>query len=587
MTLTLPRLARLGLLPLGVAFALGAEWVRLIGHWPLVLVLADLAPGLAFLVAGQIAWARRPGNRIGPLLMLTGFAWYVGTYQASSHATISGLAYAFQGYYDALLAWLVVAYPSGRLRWRSSRLVVAAFLVTLATRTVIRLALYHPVAAYGDLSDPAVALRYVADVTLRNDVDILFRVAIACIALGVLILVVARFRSEGPAGRQIAGPILLGGLAVAAGIVAEFWSGFVPTATGPDRFALANVGEYLTVVTATVVPVGFVVGLIRDRLSRGSVADLVVQLSEAPEAPRLRDILSRALGDPSLEVAYAVSGTSTFLDAAGRPIHLPPADSLDRAVTRLERDGQPIAALIHDPAISERQELVTSVAAAARLALENERLQAAVRAQLEDVRASRARIVEAGDAERRRVERDLHDGAQQRLVTLALALQVARARVTTADPSLLATLERASAELDAALAELRELARGLHPSILVEEGLAAAIESLAERTPVPVELDVVEERLPAQVEATAYFVVAEALANIVKYANATQVRITVDRRDGVLTVEAVDDGMGGADPAKGSGLRGLDDRVAAAGGRFSVTSPPLGGTTIRVEIPCG
>ena len=275
------------------------------------------------------------------------------------------------------------------------------------------------------------------------------------------------------------------------------------------------------------------------------------------------------------------------MDAAGRPIELPPTDSLDRAVTRLERDGQPIAALIHDPAISERQELVTSVAAAARLALENERLQAAVRAQLEDVRASRARIVEAGDAERRRVERDLHDGAQQRLVTLALALQMARTRATTADPSLLATLERASAELDAALGELRELARGLHPSILVEEGLAAAIESLAERTPVPVELEVVEERLPAPVEATAYFVVAEALANIVKYADATQVRITVERRDGVLTVEAADDGMGGADPAKGSGLRGLDDRVAAAGGRFSVTSPPRGGTTIRAEIPCG
>jgi signal transduction histidine kinase len=570
-----------------VAFALGAEWLRVVGHWSPLLVLADLLPGLAFLAAGQLAWARRPGNRIGPLLVLTGFAWYIGSYRAAPDPTISGLAYAFQGYYDGLIAWLVLAYPSGRLRWRSSRLVVAAFLLTLVARTVIRSALYHPVASYGDLSDPAVALRYVADVSLRNDVDFVFRVAIVCIAFGVLILVVARFRSASPAGRQIAGPILLGGLAVALGIIAEFWSGFVPTATGPDRFALADVGDYLTAVTATVVPLAFLVGLVRGRLSRGSVADLVVQLGEAPQAPRLRDILSRALGDPTLEVAYAVSGTSTFVDAAGHPIELPPTDSHDRAVTRMERDGQPIAALIHDPAIVERQELVTSVAAAAGLALENERLQAAVRMQLEDVRASRARIVEAGDAERRRVERDLHDGAQQQLVTLALALQVARTRAATADPSLVAMLDRASAQLEAALAELRELARGLHPSILVEEGLAAAIESLAERTPLPVELHLVEERFPAQVEATAYFVVAEALANVVKYASATQVRITVDRRNGVLAVEAADDGRGGADPAKGSGLRGLDDRVAAVGGRFSVTSPPLGGTTIRVEIPCG
>ncbi|MEA2535868.1 MAG: hypothetical protein QOF11_102 [Chloroflexota bacterium] len=587
MKVHVPRLARLGLLPLGVAFALGAEWVRLDGNWPWIWVLADLLPGLAFLAAGQIAWARRPDNRIGPLLVLTGFAWYVGTYQASADETVGRLAYAFQGYYDGLLAWLVLAYPSGRLRWRSSRLVVGAFLGALVARTTFRLALYHPLASYGDLSDPATALRYVADTSLRNDVDSFFRLAIATIAVVVLVLVLVRFRSETAAGRRITGPILIGGLAVAAGIVAEFGSGLLVGATSADRLAWRYLGEFVTVVTATLVPVGFLVGLIRGRLARGSVAELVVQLGEAPEAPRLREILSRALGDPSLEVAYVVAGTSTYVDAAGRPMLLPATDSLDRAVTRLESDGQPLAALIHDPAIGERPELVTSVAAAARLALENERLQAAVRAQLEDVRASRARIVEAGDAERRRVERDLHDGAQQRLVTLALALQMARAKATTADSSLLGALERASAELDAALGELRELARGLHPAILVEEGLAAAIESLAERTPVPVQLQIAEDRLPAPVEATAYFVVAEALANVVKYARATQVRITVDHRDGVLTVEATDDGMGGADAAKGSGLRGLDDRVAAAGGRFSVTSPPGGGTTLRAEIPCG
>ena len=187
-------------------------------------------------------------------------------------------------------------------------------------------------------------------------------------------------------------------------------------------------------------------------------------------------------------------------------------------MTKLERDGDTVALLIHDPALMEQPELLGSVSAATRLALDNERLQAEVRAQLEDVRASRARIVAAGDAERRRVERDLHDGAQQRLVTLALALQLAQSQAGRSDPALPATLDRATTELELALGELRELARGLHPTVLVEDGLAAAVESLADRSPVPVSVSAPDTRFAPELEATAYFVVAEALTNVAKYA---------------------------------------------------------------------
>jgi signal transduction histidine kinase len=224
---------------------------------------------------------------------------------------------------------------------------------------------------------------------------------------------------------------------------------------------------------------------------------------------------------------------------------------------------------------------------ARRLADANARLQGQIEAQLEEVRASRARIVEAGDAERQRLERDLHDGAQQRLVALTLALRLAHTRLGDhADPSVKMSLEQASGEARAALAELRELARGIHPQILTEAGLHAAIESLAARVPgtVAVEMDPGARFVPG-VEAIAYFVVSESLANIAKYAEASSVAVRAGWRDGVLTVEVADDGRGGADPRTGTGLRGLLDRVSAADGTLDVISPPGGGTRIVARIP--
>jgi signal transduction histidine kinase len=221
----------------------------------------------------------------------------------------------------------------------------------------------------------------------------------------------------------------------------------------------------------------------------------------------------------------------------------------------------------------------------AGLALENERLQAQLRARVEELEASRARLVEAGTAERRRLERNLHDGAQQRLVALSLTLRLAQGRVHTDPGSAERMLGAAQEELALALEELRELARGIHPAVLSDRGLGAALEGLAGRSPVPVELAPVPGPLPAPVEAAAYFVVAEALTNVVKYADASFARVCVSRHNGHALVEIADDGVGGADPGRGTGLRGLADRLSALDGRLEVDSPPGAGTVLRAEIP--
>jgi signal transduction histidine kinase len=246
--------------------------------------------------------------------------------------------------------------------------------------------------------------------------------------------------------------------------------------------------------------------------------------------------------------------------------------------------GAPVAALIHDPALLEERDLVESVRATAGLVLENERLAAEVRSQLAEVRASRARIVAAADEERRRLERDLHDGAQQQLVALSLKLALAR---TATDPDNAPALEQAREDVERALGELREFARGIHPSVLREDGLDAAAEALARRAPLPVEIvGTAGERLPDPVELAAYFFVSEALTNVAKHARATHATVTIGRQQGRLTVTVADDGIGGADASGGSGLAGLADRLAALDGTLAVRSSTGTGTTLIATIPC-
>lgn len=254
----------------------------------------------------------------------------------------------------------------------------------------------------------------------------------------------------------------------------------------------------------------------------------------------------------------------------------------DRGTTPIAGDAGPLAVLVHDPALLEDVRLLESTTAAARLAVENSRLAAELERQLDEVRASRSRIVQAGDEARRRVERDLHDGAQQRLVSVSLLLRQLRGRTDSAPE-----LDEAIDELHTALAELRDLARGVYPVALAEGGLAAALDGLAERAGVPTRADAVPlGRLPPSIEAAAYFVVNEAVANAAKHADATTVRLSARVDAGCLTVEVRDDGRGGASVDPRGGLRGLADRVEALDGRFTVLSPPDGGTTVRAELPC-
>jgi signal transduction histidine kinase len=249
---------------------------------------------------------------------------------------------------------------------------------------------------------------------------------------------------------------------------------------------------------------------------------------------------------------------------------------------------------VGEPLTSVEERLFTGLAAQAGLVLRLVGLRAELAARHADLvvraaelRASRERLIETQDAERRRLERDIHDGAQQRLVALAVQLRSAQQRLKdNSDPEVDRLLAATVEELKVAVEELRELARGVHPAILTEDGLAAALESLVSRTPFPVDLDAAEGRLPAQVEATAYFVACEALANVIKHAQASTATVRTVRRNGLLVVEIADDGIGGAVAQNGSGLRGLADRVEALGGRLRVESPATGGTRIVGEIPC-
>jgi signal transduction histidine kinase len=321
--------------------------------------------------------------------------------------------------------------------------------------------------------------------------------------------------------------------------------------------------------------------LVRERWADATVTGLVVDLGVLDERAPLRDRLAAALGDPSLEVGYRLAERDAYVDDSGRVLELPEGGS-SRAVTIVREDGEPLAALVHDSAVLGDAELLDSVAAASRIAVANARLQAEVRSQLKEIEASRRRIVEAGDTQRRRLERELHEGAERRLTEVAALLDEAGGG---AGADFGALLEETRAELERAQAELIEFARGVHPRVLTEGGLAAALADLAGRAPVPVDLAVTESRFPAAVEAAAYFVCSEALTNIGKYAEASRAAIEVIRRDGAVTVSVRDDGRGGARMDAGSGLLGLADRVEALGGRLLVESQLGEGTVVSAQLP--
>lgn len=540
------------------------------------LAAVTLLAALSFVGSGLVAWRRRPEVWTGALMVAAGFCMLAGSlanFDSAVPFTI-GLVVAPVG--AAVICHLVLSFPDGRLHSGLERVVVAgAYFVTVPLQVVMLM--FMGFEHVTGCPCPSNLLFVRDDMALHGAIMSTQRILGIVLAVAAGAIVLRRWQRASEPSRRALAPILLTG-----GVTILLLLGTLLAAQGSTR-SWATVSAAERVATA-LVPLAYLLGLFRARLGRVAVSDLVMELDQAPEPGRLRDSLARALHDPSLELAYWVPESEAYVGIDGGPVE--PVASGGRMVTMLERHGRRVAALVHDPALAEDPALLNAVSAAAGLALENERLLAELRAQLEQLRESRARIVEAGDTERRRLERNLHDGAQQRLVSLALALGLAESKVEQEPDTAVTLLQAAREELTLALSELRELARGIHPAVLTERGLTYALTGLAERAPVEVALDVnLDRRPPPAIEAAAYYVVAEALANVAKYAQATTATVSITMEHERLRVEVGDDGIGGADASAGSGLRGLDDRVQAVGGSLRVISRPGEGTQILAELP--
>jgi signal transduction histidine kinase len=548
------------------------------GEHTVMSIVVGLTVSWSFIGTGLYAWWRRPNNRFGALMTGVGFAFLIGALAESDDSVVFTIGALGSSLYFAVLAHMLLVYPEGRVEPRHRWIVVAAYVLALLGPVPTMMS---AVATKGCDSCPPSAIRWSGIDPVWTAIDILTTALAVGVLAALILALVRRWRAASAPLRRALAPVLWSGVALMVLLAGSLTSQTAGAAGLTDAFGI------LGLVALASVPWAFLLWLARGTVARaGAVSDLLVRLGEAPDSGGLRDLLASALGDRSLQLAFWLDDEERWVDASGATATLPDDNDPDRAWTAVELEGHPVGAIVYDVALCEEPDLVRSVAAAAGLAVQNERLQAQLRARVEQLRASRARIVEAGTVERRRLERNLHDGAQQRLVALSLTLRIAQQRVRTDPDASEELLAGAQEELRLAQAELRELARGIHPAILSDRGLEPALEALAGRSPVPVELtELPGERLPEPIEAAAYFVVAEALTNVAKYAGATRATVRVSHAEGAALVEVADDGLGGADPERGTGLRGLADRVQALDGRLSISSPPGAGTRLRAEIP--
>jgi len=543
------RALRLSLLPACISLGLYAEWAAL-SRGPLQapasgaeirLAAADFLVGLVLVSCGLLAWTRRPESRTGLLLTLAGFAWFLGTFSGSGRAGYADFGALFLTLHRGPLVHALLSYPTGRLE-------------RLAEWAAVGFA--YVVSAIADVGETPGAT----------------------IALAAVVLVVGAQRFARAAGpqRRARAAAAVGSAAFAAVLL---FSGLARIGGSTPSLDRGVLWAYQVVVAG--IAIGLTLDLLRGGWVRATVTRLVVDLGEGEETGRLRDHLANALGDRSLVLGYWLADRGVYVDDRGRELELPNEDG-DRRVTIVRDSGEPVAALVHGADVLADRRLVESVAAAARIAVINARLQAEVRRQVDELEASRRRVVEVGDSERRRLERELHEGAERRLAEVeALLDEAARG----ANGGLATLLAQTQAKLEGTRSELREFARGIHPRVLTDGGLPAALRDLVERAAVPVELQVEDMRYPSPVEAAVYFVCSEALANVRKHADASGAAVQVTKRNHLLVVVVSDDGRGRASVEEGSGLRGLADRVEALGGRLTVTSRPGAGTRLVAELP--
>jgi signal transduction histidine kinase len=575
-------LARLAAGAVAGAYGLGAlavargpgETTTYAGESELAAALA-VSAGLALVAAGVATSLARQGRRVGDLALLAGFLWFAPVWAGWKGGpplvlSIATLAAVFT---LPVLLHLVVAFPSGALRLRGARAFVIAVYLEAALsalgRALFRDPFFDP-ACWNNCTDNVFLVHSLPDVARAiEDVDLWFA---ACAAAALAALCVWRLATASGPARRTLGPVLGGGIALAGATIAH--SVVLARTAVEDPSDSEFLGVFVVGCAAVIViALGLPWALVQARIQRRSVARIVADLGEAPSPGSLESALADAIRDAELQIAYRLPGARRYVDGHGDPVAEPVAGPA-RAVTRLVRNGREVAAITHTAALAD---LERELGAAVRLALENERLQAEVLAQLEDLRVSRARIVETGDAERRRLERDLHDGAQQRLLALSYDLRLTRAGVAAdGDEELARALDAAGDETAAALDELRELAHGIYPAILTEAGLAPALEALADEAPLPVELDeLASERQPPAVETTAYVTVAEAIEDAARR-GAPFISIRVRNADRHLRVTAEDEGR-----PRTQRLPHLADRVGALGGTLE-----LGERVLRAEMPC-
>ena len=529
---------------------------------------------LGFILAGVVAWWRRPESRFGLLMVLAGAVWFLSSLSLANVAVPYTVGVAFDLLPAVVFLHVYLAFPSGRLEgWFERALVGVGYFTAFAVQLV-------GMTLGGSGPDNLLEVVSAPDTQLHLLKAQLVVLSALCLA-GIGVLAFRRRAAGRPLRRSVALLVDSFGLALVM-IAFLFLSAVFGMVSGEITFETIRRVTFFVVGLA---PLAFLIGLLHARLARSAVGDLLVGLRADPTPTDLRDALARALRDPSLTLAYWLPDFGTFAGLDGRPVELPSADER-RAMTLIDRQGTPVAALLHDPSLEDEPELLASVTAAAGIALENTRLQVELRARLEELRGSRARIVEVADRERQKLERNLHDGAQQRLVALSLELSLLEGELA-GDAAARERLDRARGEIAASLEELRAVARGIHPAVVSAHGLAVALEQLAALSPVPVRMTVgIEDRLPEALEVAAYYLVCESLANVGKYAQASSATVEVSRSNGSVLIEVTDDGIGGADTERGSGLRGLADRVEALEGRLKIWSPAGGGTRVKAEIPC-
>jgi signal transduction histidine kinase len=545
---------------LGTIVAIVGETIALQSGEPANAAMLHLAIGLTYLYGGLAIWGHEPANRTGKLMTAVGPTWFIGTAAGSSIPAVSELALAFEDTFTALLVALVLAYPTGRLESGIDRaavaiLAVGATALNIVYSTSLPLVADKSTGLYGGLAlatmTTAVILRRWVIAPARSRRDLLPVLLAGLVFMVTLLINIVRRIADIP---DDVGAVLIAARDLApAAIPVALLIGFYRQSERRQRALVEAIPDRMIRFTHD----GRFV-----ESNRGELVDPDASADGLTDR-RFHELLFREAG------AAAIAATTTALDT-GELQAFDVALDLPGGTRQFEARIAPSGA---DEVTAIIRDFTTQRTAEAEL------------------RRSRARILEAGDAERRHLERDLHDGAQQRLVSLSLALRLLRSRLAGhpgADPEAVAAADDAAAEVKIAIRELRELARGIHPAILTEAGLGPAITALAERSAVPASVETLpDRRLPMAVEATAYFVVSEALANVAKYASATSASVAATCDAATLRVEVADDGVGGADQNRGTGIRGLQDRVAALGGRLTVHSPLGKGTRVTAEIPIG